>query len=123
MVTSTPSTISCAAWGFAPDSDGCTNREADSSLTSATEDQAPSSTPAHGFRQSEASAKQSRFTGVHWHEASSSWGFRLQAATILHPHTAQVEQQIVEIDKLNSIINSMETEMLKLKKQYAQQRA
>merc|ERR1719199_1357909 len=30
----------------------------------------------------------------------------------------QVEQQIVEIDKLNSIINSMETEMLKLKKQY-----
>ena len=80
MVTSTPSTISCAAWGFAPDSDGCTNREADSSLTSATEDQAPSSTPAHGFRQSEASAKQSRFTGVHWHEASSSWGFRLQVS-------------------------------------------
>jgi hypothetical protein len=30
----------------------------------------------------------------------------------------QVEQQIVEIDKLNSIINIMEKEMLQLKKQY-----
>ena len=30
----------------------------------------------------------------------------------------EVEQQIVEIDKLNSIINSMEREMLALKQQY-----